>query len=415
MTTTTATDGLAPGAGKDQECSLTELSALSVKAGQPQVRAAAQAAAQKVAPHRIGDDDFTEVPERLRGLLAELVGGRPEQIVLGNSTSYGLHLIANGLPWHDGDEVLVIEGDYPATILPWQRLAGQGVRVRALRPAGGLLSAAELAAAAGPRTRVLAVTWVDSFTGRALDLHALGTVCRRAGMLLVVNASQAVGARPIDVASTPVDAVVCCGYKWLCGPYGTGFTWLHPDLLPRLRPQQAYWLAMQAGRGLDQMRDTTGRDDLGARAFDVFCPASFATTLPWIASLQVLLGTGIGTIAAWDQQLVDRLLTGIDPSQYRLVSPAGGPVRSTLVVLSRTDGTAAQRHRQLTEAGVDTAYREGNLRLSVHLFNTSAHIDRALDALYAPRPFKMAVITPGAGMPVATGCFPRSFPGSGAW
>ena len=126
------------------------------------------------------------------------------------------------------------------------------------------------------------------------------------------------------------------------------------------------------------------RDDLGVRAFDVFCPASFGTTLPWIASLHVLLDADIGTIAAWDQQLVDRLLSGIDPSQYRLISPAGGPVRSTLVVLSRTDGTTAQRHRQLTEAGVDTAYREGNLRLSVHLFNTPAHIDRALDALHAP-------------------------------
>ena len=350
---------------------------------QPAVRAAGEAAALKVAPHRIGDDDFTEVPERLRGLLAELAGGAPEQIVLGNSTSYGLHLVANGLPWRDGDEVLVIEGDYPATILPWQRLADQGVRIRALRPADGMLSAEELAAAAGPRTRVLAVTWVDSFTGRALDLHALGTACRQAGVLLVVNASQAVGARPVDVAATPVDALICCGYKWLCGPYGTGFTWLHPDLLARLRPQQAYWLAMQAGRGLDQMRDTTVRDDLGARAFDVFCPASFATTLPWIASLQVLLGAGLGTIAAWDQQLVDRLLAGIDPNQYQLISPAGGPKRSTLVVLARTDGTAAQRHRQLTEARVDAAYREGNLRLSVHLFNTPADIDRALDALHA--------------------------------
>jgi cysteine desulfurase/selenocysteine lyase len=350
---------------------------------QPAVRAAGHAAAQKVAPHRIGDDDFTEVPERLRCLLAELAGGAPEQIVLGNSTSYGLHLVANGLPWQDGDEVLVIEGDYPATVLPWQRLAGQGVRVRALRPAGGLLSAAELTAAAGPRTRVLAVTWVDSFTGRALDLHALGAVCRQAGVLLIVNASQAVGARPIDVATTPVDALVCCGYKWLCGPYGTGFTWLHPDLLPRLRPQQAYWLAMQAGRGLDQMRETTVRDDLGVRGFDVFCPASFTTTLPWIASLQVLLGTGIGNIAAWDQRLVDRLLAGIDPGQYQLISPADGPERSTLVVLCRTDGTAAQRQRQLTEAQVDTAYREGNLRLSVHLFNTPADIDRALDALHA--------------------------------
>jgi cysteine desulfurase / selenocysteine lyase len=350
----------------------------------PAVAAAVDAAARKAAPHRIGDGDFGEVPERLRGLLAKLVGGAPEQVVLGNSTSHGLHLVASGLPWAAGDEVLVSAGDYPATILPWQRLVRQGVRVRPLHPERGLLSAAELAAAIGPRTRVLAVTWVDSFTGQALDLHALGTVCRQAGVLLVVNASQALGARPLDVSATPVDAVACCGYKWLCGPYGTGFAWLHPGLLGRLRPQQAYWLAMQAGRGLDQMRDTTIRDDLGVRAFDVFCPASFGNTLPWIASLELLLATGIDRIATWDQHLVDRLLAGIDPNQYELISPASGPARSTLVVLARRDATAAPRHRQLTRAGVDTAYREGNLRLSLHLFNTPAGIDRALAALHAP-------------------------------
>ena len=104
------------------------------------VQASERATALKAAPHRIGDDDFTEVPERLRGLLAKLVGGAPEQIVLGNSTSHGLHLIANGLAWMDGDEVLTIQGDYPATILPWQRLRDSGVRVRPLRPADGLLS-----------------------------------------------------------------------------------------------------------------------------------------------------------------------------------------------------------------------------------------------------------------------------------
>jgi cysteine desulfurase / selenocysteine lyase len=353
----------------------------------PAVEAAERAAALKAAPHRIGDGDFSDVPERLRALLARLVGSPPGQIVLGNSTSYGLHLVANGLAWDDGDEVLVIEGDYPATILPWRRLAAQGVKVRPLRPAGGLLSAAELAAAITSRTRLLAVTWVDSFTGRALDLGALGEVCRQAGVLLVVNASQALGARTIDVSLTPVDAVISCGYKWLCGPYGTGFAWLHPGLLDRLRPQQAYWLAMQAGRGLDQMRSTSVRDDIGVRAFDVFCPASFATTLPWIASLELLLDAGIGTIAAWDQRLVDRLLAGIDPERYRLISPAGGAARSTLVVLSAADGRAStsggQRHQELTAAGIDTAYREGNLRLSVHLFNRPAEIDRTLAVLHA--------------------------------
>lgn len=351
----------------------------------PAVEMAGQAAALKAAPHRIGDDDFSDVPERLRALLARLVGGAPDQVVLGNSTSYGLHLVANGLAWEDGDEVLVIEGDYPATILPWQRLAAQGVRVRPLRPAGDRLTAAEVAAAIGLRTRLLAVTWVSSFTGRALDLPALGAVCRQAGVLFVVNASQALGARPLDVSATPVDAVIACGYKWLCGPYGTGFAWLHPDLLDLLRPQQAYWLAMAAGRGLDQMRGITVRDDLGVRAFDVFCPASFATTLPWIASLELLLEAGIGAVADWDARLVDRLVTGIDPERYRLVSPASGPARSTLVVLSPA-GDGEKIQRRLAEAGIDIAYREGNLRISVHLFNEPGQIDRALAALHADGP-----------------------------
>jgi cysteine desulfurase / selenocysteine lyase len=333
------------------------------------------------------------VPERLRGLLADLVGGSPEQIVLGNSTSYGLHLIANGLDWQPGDEVLTIEGDYPATVLPWRRLEPLGVQVRAVHPGTGppapgsltpgLLTPGQLTAEIGPRTRLAAVTWVDSFTGRTLDLDGLGEVCRRAGVLLIVNASQALGARPVDVAATPVDAVVSCGYKWLCGPYGTGFAWLGRDLLDRLHPQQAYWLAMQAGRGLDQMRGTAVRDDLGVRAFDVFCPAAFTTTLPWIAALQLFLDAGLPAIADHDQRLAERLLSGLDPSQYDLISPRSGPARSTLVVLARRDGRTQARHRRLAEAGVDAACREGNLRLSVHLFNTPAEIDRALDLLHA--------------------------------
>lgn len=157
--------------------------------------ATTHAARLKAAPHRIADDGFAEVPGRLRTLLGQLVGGPPDQIVLGNSTSYGLHLIANGLPWSGGDEVLVIEGDYPATVLPWQRLAHGGVRIRSLRPAGEHLTADELASEIGPQTKVVAVTWVGSFTGRTLDLQSLGSVCRAAGTFLVVNASQALGAR----------------------------------------------------------------------------------------------------------------------------------------------------------------------------------------------------------------------------
>lgn len=336
------------------------------------VEASARAAELKANPWRLPDSSFAEVPELLRARLATLVGASPDEIVLGNSTSYGLHLIAHGLGLRPDDEVLTLDGDYPATVLPWRRVA----RVRAAS------SVDDLPAFLGPRTRVLAVTWVDSFTGRALDVAALGRLCREHGVWLVVNGSQAVGARPVDVRSWGADALVSCGYKWLCGPYGTGFAWVSPALRDSLRPRQAYWLAMQGTQGLDRMRDTTLRDDLGVRGFDVFCPAAFATSLPWIASLELFLATGVPVIAAHGQRLVARLLAGIDPAVYEVVSPSAEPARSTLVVLSRRDGTAAARHRLLSGAGIDAAYREGNLRLSPHLFNTVGEVDRALEALH---------------------------------
>ncbi len=344
--------------------------------------AAAQACELKQFPHRIADADFTEVPERLRALLGRLVGADPAEIVLGDSTSHGIHLIANGLRFAPGDEVLVVAGDYPATVLPWLRLRDQGVTVREVRPAGPVLSADDVAASISDRTRVLALTWVNSFTGHTVDLDSIGAVCRSRDVAVVVNASQAIGARPFDAAATAADAVVSCGYKWLCGPYGTGFTWLRPSFGAQLRPQHAYWLAMQAGRTLDQMRDSTIRHDLGVRAFDRFCPADFFDSLPWIAALELMLGAGIAAIAEHDQRLVQRLLDGLDPQRYRLVSPADGASRSTLVVVDALDGQAREWHQHLAAVGIDVAHREGNLRLCPHLFTTAEDIDRALQALH---------------------------------
>ncbi|MFI5611966.1 hypothetical protein [Amycolatopsis sp. NPDC051903] len=81
------------------------------------------AAALKAAPHRLYDDGFTALPERLRTALARPIGADPQRFVLGNSTSHGRHLIVNGLGWTEGDDILVLAGDRPATVLAWQRLA----------------------------------------------------------------------------------------------------------------------------------------------------------------------------------------------------------------------------------------------------------------------------------------------------
>ena len=305
-----------------------------------------------------------------------------DQVILGNSTSYGLHLLVQGVPWREGDEVLLVDGDFPATIVPWLPLAERGVRVRLLQPEGGMLDAGQLEAELTPATQLFCCSWVFSFTGQTVDLAALGEVCRRAGVTFVVNGSQGVGAIPLELAGLPVDALVSCGFGWLCGPYGTGFCWLHPDLAASLTYRPAYWLAHLAQDDLGQDTGYRLRDEAGAAAWDVFGTANFLTFEPWTASVEYLLALGVERVAAWDQHLVERFLGGLDPDRYGLVSPRRGVGRSALVVFGHHQ---PERNRVLFErlatAGVDVAFRRGRLRVSPHLYNTEADIDRTLEVL----------------------------------
>jgi cysteine desulfurase / selenocysteine lyase len=167
----------------------------------------------EAATYLLTSDRFREVPQRLRQTLARLVGGDADDVVLANSASYGLHLIANGLHWRTGDEVLVMDSDFPSDILPWLRLESRGVSVRRERPTGCVFEVDEIRALIGPKTRLLCLTWVHSFSGWAIDLEAIGEVCRAQNILSIVNASQAIGARPVDVKTAPIDALISVGFK----------------------------------------------------------------------------------------------------------------------------------------------------------------------------------------------------------
>ena len=235
----------------------------------PLPRAAAEAARlaieEKLDPRRIAEEAFFEVPHTLRGTLGRLVGADPREIVLANSTSYGLDLLAHGLPLQAGDEVLLVEGDFPASIYPWLPLQRRGVRLRTLPASSGALEPDDLQAALSDRTRVVCTSWAFSFTGRTADVRALVDVCRQHGdITFVLNGSQSVGARPTDVYELGMDALVSCGFKWLCGPYATGFTWLRPQLLQRLEYEQGYWLA-QVDEIASPPEHYELRGDLGAR------------------------------------------------------------------------------------------------------------------------------------------------------
>ena len=338
----------------------------------------------KSAPHQLTTKRFGEVPERLRSALSRLVGSSEDEIILANSASYGIHLLANGIPLVEGDEVLLVRDDFPSDILPWLGLEKRGIRVRFIEPAHNMPTAEELQAAITPSTRIFCSTWVHSFSGVAIDIEDLGAICREKNVLFLVNGSQAIGARPIDVSLAPIDALISVGFKWLCGPYGTGFTWIRPELLKSLEYNQQYWLSVMTAQDLGkEAADLKLPEGLPTvRTYDIFCTANFFNFKPWAATIEYLLEKGIKRIASYDQKLVDGLIDGIDQKKYTVMSPREGGARSTLVFISHRE---RERNREiyyhLREKGIDISLRREKLRIAPHLYNTMDDINRVLEIL----------------------------------
>jgi cysteine desulfurase / selenocysteine lyase len=337
---------------------------------------------RKLEPHRIDDDSFVAVPARLKAALSRLLSTPVEEIILGNSTSYGLHLLANGIPLQADDEVLLAEGDFPATILPWCGLQARGVRVRFVPPGEASISRASIEPLLTRRTRVVCLSWVNSFTGVAIDLEAIGELCRSHQIWFVVNGSQAVGTRALDLSRAPVDAIVACGFKWLCGPYGTGFCWVRSALLDQLEYNQRYWLPELWRTEHAFSYRPGGSPVIGAERYDVFCTANFLNVAPWTAAIEHLLDVGIERIQTHNDGLAATFLDALDRKRFRVVSPSGPEQRSSIVAFSSVEpGNNPHIHRQLAQAGIDIALRRGDLRVSPHLFNGAADIAALLGAL----------------------------------
>ncbi|ANM29951.1 hypothetical protein ABI59_10770 [Acidobacteria bacterium Mor1] len=336
----------------------------------------------KLDPRELTTERFSELPRRVKRAAAALIGGSPEQIVLGNGASYGLHLLAGGLPLESGDEVLLMAGDFPSNHLPWLLRRERGVDVKVLEPEDTVLSVDEAAAAITPRTRVLSVSWVHSFSGMVLDIPRIGALCRDKGVRLVVNVSQGLGGRRLRVAEWPVDALVSVGWKWLCGPYATGFCWLREDTLEALRYDQAYWLSAQTaddlaggqGPSLEAIRAA------GARRYDIFGTANFFNFKPWAAALELFAGLDAEAIETHDRTLAERFVAGLDASRYERLGE-GRPPQSSIILIRPREGDSAGLLERLKQARITAAHRRGMLRFSFHLYNDAAEVDRALDVL----------------------------------
>lgn len=318
--------------------------------------------------------------DRVRGLLARLLGGDPQEYALLPNTSTGISIAALGLDWQPGDNVVLPAQEFPANMYPWLALRDRGVTVRVVPLAPGLrVDPQAMAAHVDSRTRVVAVSAVEYLSGFRCDLKAIGHMARQVGALFVVDGIQACGAVPVNVVEDGIDLLAAGGFKWLLGPAGTGFAYIRRSVWDRIRPPLPGAMASVGGPedagGQFELLGTAQRYQNGVLPFSLHHG--------WTAGLEMLLEAGIDPVHQHLIALTDRLIAGLRTRGMKILSPVDRVAeRSGIVVFTTGDREAnSLLVRRLHEQGIVIAFRGGGCRVSPHFYNDEADIDRLLEAL----------------------------------
>lgn len=315
-------------------------------------------------------DHYTAAENRgddAREAIAGHIGAKPADIALTASTGDSISRIANAIDWSPGDRVVRTDLEHPSGVLPWRRLTEAGVEVTTLScPDGRLPMAAYREAIEDARLVCLSSeSWVH---GTQLSIAEAVEIANDAGAITVVDAVQTVGQHPLDVDEWGADVVCASGHKWLLGPWGTGFLYVAPESLEQFRPRHIGYRGATdpTGAGLEYKPD--------ASRFEISTSA-LAPYAGLVEAIETIESIGFGTIEGRIERLTDRLKAGLDD---RCLSP---PEYESGLVVFEVEHTERFLERAHDAGVVVREIPTGDVRASVHVFNTSEDIDALLELL----------------------------------
>jgi len=349
------------------------------------VRAVQTALEAKKFPHHKTDATYFEVPNRIRECLARLIGGKSEEIALTSGASTGVAAVAYALTWKPGDEVIIAKGEFPLQYTAWKPMEErEGVNVKIVAPKNRFLSADDLIAAMTPRTRVVSVSLVRYDDGSLLDAPRVAAACHAQGALLLLDASQCCGAMTMDVNHLGADFLVCAGYKWLLSPFGTGFFWINSKHLPTVRPGPFYWMAVQGSDNFSALNFDDPKPAPNAKRWDAPEWASYFNfnLAAMDTSVELVSRMGPECVAAHNRKLIDLMFERLPKDRCTPASPLDAAQRGPYgCFAARSREKTAELYQRLRKENVIVSLREGNIRVSPHLYNTERDIDRLISVI----------------------------------
>ena len=326
-----------------------------------------------------------DIVEQAREDAALLIGAHADEIALLGPTSVGLSLVANGLDWQPGDEVVSYFDDYPANVYPWTRLGSKGVDYVSVQPEfPGVITWDDVARTLTERTKLVALASCHFLSGHRIDIDAIGRKLGERGVLFCVDAIQTVGAFPTPVEH--VDFLSADSHKWMLGPPTAGIFYVKKSRQDLLRPTLVGAMNLEAPDFITQENAALVE---GARRYESGIQ-NLANIVGMQASMQMILDIGVDGIAARLHELKSALVEGLRSLGYTIYpdeAAGGGPnAESSITTVAHPDKESLAVYEHLRANNVVTSHRRTRagsdfVRISPHFYNTLAEIDRVVELM----------------------------------
>jgi len=309
----------------------------------------------------------------LRDATARLINASPAEIAMVKNTSEGIATVAVGIDWKPGDIVVAFEEEFPANFYPWKRLEAKGVQIRWLSIFDDLERIDEAAKGA----RLLAISYVQYLSGYRVDLNAIGEICHRRGCFFFVDAIQGMGAFPIDVQTSHIDALAADGHKWLLGPEGCGVLYIRQTMQDQIEPVEFGWTNVAKYADYSS-RDMSLRQDAGRYECGTL---NTIGCFGLRAAIELLLEAGIERVGPAIQSLADRIWDGARELGFETLGRRSPATGAGIVCIRKPGFESPVLVSRLREAGFIAAPRQGWVRIAPHFYIAPVEIEALLSEL----------------------------------
>ena len=319
---------------------------------------------------------FVKISEETKELLTSHMNTDSNRIAFLDNTTNGLNLLAQGLHWERGDEIILNNLEFPANIYPFMNLEKKGVKTVIVKSHDGIVSAEDIIEKITSKTRLISVSMVQFLSGYRIDLKKLGSECKRLGVILSVDAIQGLGAFRLDVQESNIDFVSCGTQKWMLGLQGLSFIYVSKDLQNKIDPVYTGWLGVNDGWNLLDynlsLRESAER----------FQPGSLNSAGIYALNASLKLFRDFGLDKVEENVLSNTKLLSSELKRIGAEPLLSGSREKYLSgIVSFPHKNAYSILEVLQEKKIEAAVREGLIRISPHFYNNADDIGRLIEGL----------------------------------